>query len=395
MVHRGIYAYPWDLLQPAAAAGGLGNWLSGLGLDTLVLAASYHAGRFLRPSSCEAKDCFPEDGTVYFRPDLARYGHLKPQVAAFAAERDPFLALEGVRTEAWVVLLHNARLGQLHPECAARNAFGETHPYSLCPAHPESRFFAVTLCRDLADRYPLAGLNLETPGWLTFPHGWHHEFRMVEPNPWLEALLGLCFCDSCLQGARLAGLNAEGLRDRVKQAINAYLQGPAVAPRDMALGWLACDLLQDGELSAFLSWRCHKVTTLVAEIRAAVRRDVGVRVIATCQRPHATAFLEGHDLKGLNHACDGLDLPLYQPDAAAVEADLWDVLRRLGGGPAPRVILRPGPPDMASEAQLRDTLGRIRALGIGDLAFYHAGHLRPRNLAWIPGAMREVSWPSN
>lgn len=395
MVHRGIYAYPWDLLQPTAKAGGLEDWLTGMGLNTLVLAASYHAGRFLRPSAMEAKDCFTEDGTVYFNPEMGRYGRLKPQAASFVAERDPFLALDGVRTEAWVVLLHNTRLGLLHPECAARNVFGETQPYSLCPTHPESRFYAVTLCKDLADRYPIAGLNLETPGWLTFPHGWHHEFRMVEPNPWLEALLGLCFCESCLQGARLAGLDGEGVRGRVKGAINAYLQSPSVVPRDMALHWLACDLLQDRELSAFLTWRCNTVTTLVSEIRTAVRMDVGVRVIATCQRPHATAFLEGHDLKGLHHACDGLDLPLYQPDAAAVEADLWDVLRRVEGGCAPRAILRPGPPDMSSLAQLRDTLGRIRALGIESVAFYHAGHLRPRNLAWVPEAMREVSWSSN
>ncbi len=394
MAHRAIYAYPWDVLPSGAPAEGLRDWLQGLGLDTLVLASSYHAGRFLRPGVSEAKVCFPEDGTVYFAPDLARYGRLKPLAASLVAARDPFQAIEGIRVEAWTVLLHNTRLGQLHPECTTRNAFGESHPYSLCPVHPDSRAYAVALCADLADRHPLTGLNLETPGWLTFGHGYHHEFQMVESNPWLETLLGLCFCPSCLAGARVAGVDAEALRLRVKGWINGFLQGPAVATPDMAHAWFACDLLEDADLAAFLRWRCAQVTSLVAEIRAAVRRDVEVHVIATCQRPHATAFLEGHDLAGLQHACDGLDLPLYQPDAATVEADLWDVRRRLGSERPPRVILRPGPPDMATEGQLRDTLGRIHALGIEDIAFYHAGHLRPRNLAWIPGALREVSWPS-
>ena len=40
-----------------------------LGLNTVTLAGSYHAGKFLRPHGTAGKVYFPEDGTVYFRTD--------------------------------------------------------------------------------------------------------------------------------------------------------------------------------------------------------------------------------------------------------------------------------------------------------------------------------------
>ena len=49
-----------------------------LGLDTVTIAGSYHAGKFLRPHGRNGKVYFPEDGTTYFRTDGSRYGAIKP-----------------------------------------------------------------------------------------------------------------------------------------------------------------------------------------------------------------------------------------------------------------------------------------------------------------------------
>ena len=43
-----------------------------LGLDTVTLAGSYHAGKFLRPHGQSGKVYFPEDGTVYFKANAGR-----------------------------------------------------------------------------------------------------------------------------------------------------------------------------------------------------------------------------------------------------------------------------------------------------------------------------------
>ena len=61
MSYRAIYAYAWDLVErgvPDAV-----NEIRGLGLNTITLAGSYHAGKFIRPRGKAGKVYFPEDIT--------------------------------------------------------------------------------------------------------------------------------------------------------------------------------------------------------------------------------------------------------------------------------------------------------------------------------------------
>ncbi len=119
---RAAYAYAWDVADIADARATLAR----AGLDTVTLALAYHAGKFLRPAASGPRVVFPEDGTVYFN-SRAGYGAIKPLVSAFTRARDVAgdLARAGVALNAWIVLLHNTRLGQLHPDRIARNAFGD------------------------------------------------------------------------------------------------------------------------------------------------------------------------------------------------------------------------------------------------------------------------------
>jgi hypothetical protein len=155
MTTRAIYAYAWDVLDTGAAS--FVEEIRGLGLNTVTLAGSYHAGKVLRPHGSSGKVYFPEDGTVYFRADPARYGAIKPVPNSSVAERDVFRELCGrgdIAVNAWMVLLHNSRLGALHPGACVRNAFGDGYVYSLCPSAPEARDYAVALCRDVTESYP-------------------------------------------------------------------------------------------------------------------------------------------------------------------------------------------------------------------------------------------------
>ena len=378
-----VYAYPWNFHDLDADV----SRVQALGAGEITLAVSYHAGKFLQPGDAQARVCFPEDGTVYFRPRKA-YGVVKPQISALTAGHDVLAALcdrDDIAVNAWTVLLHNTRLGMLHPDLTARNAFGDAYPYSLCPSQPEVRAYAVTLCADLAANYRLKSLLLETPGFLTYGHGFHHEFAQVPPNAWLDAMLGLCFCDPCREGAKRAGIDVDGLATRICTAVDAWLDG---GPDQSLECWNA----SDPDLAAFHRFRCQVVTSLVADIRAAVDPAVKVKVIATCQRPHATAYLEGHDLAALDAISDGLELPLYQSSPEAVMADGRYVL---GLVPAARtsVILRPGYPDMSRESDLTEALEGLRNLGLGDFAFYNFGMLRPMNLEWLRNALtRQVQY---
>ena len=78
----------------------------------------------------------------------------------------------------------------------------------------------------------------------------------MQPNRWLDSQLGLCFCDHCRAGAKAAGIDADGLRAQVRADIESYLASDIDLPADMAEAFWLADTRTDGELGAFLDWRC-------------------------------------------------------------------------------------------------------------------------------------------
>ena len=388
MTYRAIYAYAWDIAETGVAE--MAAAAVALGLNTVTYAGSYHAGKFLRPRGQSGKVHFPEDGTVYFRPDPARYGAISPVANSLLGERDVLRELcdmDKVAVNAWMVLLHNTRLGAAHPQATVRNAFGDRYVYSLCPSSPEAREYAVALCKDMIDNYPVLGLSLETPGFLPYAHGFHHEFALVEQNRWLDNLLGLCFCEHCLRDAKAAGIDADRLRVRLADDIEAYLATDLDLPSDMAEAFWLADTRADGELAAFLDRRCGVVTSLVAEIRSAMRPDAALAVIPSVARPTAGAWYEGTDLAALADAGAIIEACFYEPSAGRVRCDLWDVQRRLRGRGQIRGILRPAHPDLKTRGEVVAAAAALREAGINDVAFYNYGHLRQASLEWIADAL--------
>ena len=384
-----VYAYPWNFC-PDDFRHKLDE-IQALGLQGINLAVSYHAGKFIHPRSTGHRVYFPEDGVVYFRPRAA-YGRIKPATSRLLEKEDVLKCLTktgGLLLNAWMVLLHNTRLGMQYPEAAVRNAFRDGYVYSLCPAHPEVRDYAVTLCRDLAEHYPVSNLLLETPGYLAYSHGYHHEFAQVPPDTWLEAWLALCFCEYCLAGAGKAGIDGSGLQRMAATAIDDYLGSAELSHHKTALTWLEDDVNANAELKAFMQWRCNVVTSLVSEISAEVRHGVKVKVITTTQPSHRTAVLEGHDLPALHNAADGLELPLYQPSVTVAKAEAEYVIHKVSGVERLGAILRPGWPDMHSEEQVMETLACVEELGFRDISFYNYDMLRPINLQWLGNALKK------
>jgi hypothetical protein len=388
MSYRAIYTYAWDLAETGVKSA-VEDFLR-LGLDTVTFAGSYHAGKFLRPHGSGGKVYFPEDGTVYFRVEPSRYGAIKPVPNSMLAERDmlrDLTATRGMNTNVWLVLLHNTLLGTAHRQATVANAFGDRYVYSLCPSSPEARAYAVALARDVTESYPVSGLSLETPGFLPYAHGFHHEFALNMPNRWLEAALGLCFCTHCVTGAVEAGVDAKRLQSQVTADITAYLDSDVDFPADMAEAFWLADTRSNGDLAAFLDWRSTVVTSLVTAIRAAVRKDATVAVIPSVARPTAGAWYEGSDLAGLAKAAGIIEACFYEPGTARVAADVFDVKRRMRGEGRLRGILRPAYPDFTQRADFIGAVQTLLANGIEEIAFYNWGHLRRANLDWIGEAL--------
>lgn len=388
MRYTAIYSYAWDLAE--TGVGAAIETFQGLGLDTVTMAGSYHAGKFLRPHGKGGKVYFPQDGTVYFRADPARYGAIKPLPNALLGERDVLgeLVDDGrMAVNVWLVLLHNTALGMAHPESVVRNAFGDAYFYNLCPSAPEARAYARGLARDVTESYPVAGLSMEAPGFTPYAHGYHHEFALMRSNPWLENLLGLCFCEHCLARAEAQGIEARRLKAQVAADIEAYLDSDLDFPPDMAEAFWRADIAADGDLRRYLDFRNGVVTSLVAEIRAEVRSDADVAVIPSVARPTGGAWYEGSDLRALGAATGMIEACFYEPTPMRVKADLFDIRRRVGDGVRLRGILRPSFPDLGSREDVVAAVAALRAGGVEGLAFYNYGHLRRANLDWIGAAL--------
>jgi hypothetical protein len=385
MSYRAIYVYAWDVAE-SGVSGAIDRFQS-LGLDTVTIAGSYHAGKFLRPHGKGGKVYFPEDGTVYFKSDASRYGAIKPiphSMIASGADLVGALATQDrLATNVWLVLLHNTRLGSAHPKSTVANAFGDRYIYSLCPSAPDARAYAVGLAVDATESYPVVGISLETPGFLPYAHGFHHEFALNRPNRWLDAQLGLCFCEHCVAGAKRAGIQADLLRRRVASDIEAYLASDIDFPPDMAEAFWLADTRADGDLAAFLDWRCTVVTSLVQDIRDAVRKTATVAVIPSVARPTGGAWYEGSDLKALAGAAGVIEACFYEPGASRIKADLHDVRRRLRGAGTLRGILRPAFPDLEAKDEFLEAMRTLGAGGVREVAFYNWGHIRDANLDWI------------
>ena len=297
------------------------------------------------------------------------------------------LSRAGIAVNAWMVLLHNTRLGEAHPDVTVENAFGDRYVYSLCPSAPDTREYAVALCKDITENYPILGITTETPGFLPYGHGFHHEFALMKQNRWFDNYLGLCFCSHCRAGAKATGIDAERLRARVREDVEAWLASDFDLPDDMAEAFWLADTRADGDLGRFLSWRCEAVTSLVREIKAAIRPDAAFAVIPSVVRPTGGAWYEGSELKAVAEAAGIIEACFYEPTPERIRIDAWDVKRRLRGAGKLRGILRPAHPDLNARVAVMAAVDGLKQAGITDVAFYNYGHLRPASMEWIGAAL--------
>lgn len=383
-----IWTYPWDVLDlgiDTVAA----DIRDRAGLDGINLAASYHAGRFFQPRSPRRKSCFPEDGTIYFRPDAALWADraIVPKVADLIAEGDVLRDLirqrdkTGLSVACWTVALHNTRLGLLHPNACVRNAFGDPYYYSLCPSHPDARRYVVALVQDLTHNYRPDIVQLESPGFMGYGHGYHHEKDGVGLTVEDDFLLALCFCDACVLRASTGRVDARAAQRTVRRWIEESAAREVPMPRWPDFARRGIDVFRDHpEVEAYVRWRFEPVTSLVKEILAAANPAVRIEVVEEGWRA-------GLDLDALGTLCDGVVFCAYDRTAAAVGADIAAVRGllpprcRLGAG------LRLFYPEMTSAG---DIVERTRAAlqgGAADIHYYNYGLVPAARLDWVRAAV--------
>lgn len=412
-IATGIFAYPWDLHDEGVDAAAR-RIRRELGFDSVALNVSYHSGRFLHPrhrngdSSERFRGVINHRGGagVSFTPAPELYGAITPAIDRPYTERDTIpravdaLRQNGLGFDAWTVVLHNSTLGTRHPEHCVRNAFGDIYPYALCPADPEVRAYARALIEDVCSQFAPDTLALESPTYLGFVHGDHHELVLEPLDDVAQWLLGLCFHPSSRQAAEAHGVDSERLQRTVSELAGALIERPRGGyPAPFRSAEMTSLLLEQPDLYSYLRVRNQTVTSLLSELREVAAKH-GVEVTTTSsifERPTSRAWAEGVSLGAAAAAVDTVTAVSYFPEPTAVQADLDWLKLHIGERPF-RVALNAGHPDALDAANLAAKVHIARDAGARSVTFYNYGLLSERRLGWLQHINRalgkEVEMPS-
>jgi hypothetical protein len=384
-----VWSYPWDLHDLGLDAA-LGR-LSAQGVNTVSLATSYHAGRFLQPGNPRRRVWFPQDGTVYYTVDPARWAgaEIVPLQADVVAAEGDYLAQLVARRDAggsavscWTVCLHNTRLGMMHPVHVVRTAHGDPHYYGLCPSSPSARAYVTRMVAEISHRYRPDRIELESPDFMGFAHGYHHEKDGMGLLPEETFLLGVCFCDHCMARATAAGVPAEGARATVAAMLDAAFARELPEAQVPGFPKEGIDAFRDWpDLHGFLAWRQEPVTSLVAEIKAAAHPDTRILLI-----DFEGGWWGGVDPAACAAVCDGI-----------LHCAYFTPVDRLGPLMAEtRAMLAPGQtliagfqlfhPEVKDAADLAARVAAV-APHVDGLNFYNLGLVPPPRLGWIGRAL--------
>ncbi|MFP3895523.1 MAG: hypothetical protein ACLFV5_01625 [Anaerolineales bacterium] len=373
-----IWSYPWDLLDE-----GLGDSLSriaGMGLDGISLAVSYHAGMLLLPHNPRKKIRFLEDGALYFRPHGGHFDGLalQPRISRLAADGDPLAAIcaaaerKDLEVVAWTICNHNNHQGESHPDVVMRNAFGDPLLYALCPSHPDVQAYLQALVQELSD-YPIRTLQLESCGFMGFPHDYHHEKIRMDLGATGRYLMGLCFCPACRKVAHKEGVALDAAQKATRRYLEDVLAGRIPPTETLSEECLLDELPQ---LAPYLRMREEIVGRLIGRLRDTAEKPLNLLDMGGMPDPDLVSRVHEVTVCAYKVGAD----EVATTTRAARESIKSPV--RLGIGIEACPLLSPNEENMVSK------VGAAWDAGADALYFYNYGLVPLKSLDWIAKSLR-------
>ncbi len=386
-MERGMWVYPWDLLD-----GGIEpviRRLAGAGINSLSVTTLYHNGRFLLPKRSRRKACLTTPGVAYFTTDQDRYPlgwapaqdteaereNLFPRVRAACTER-------GMQLRAWTVGFHD----QPRPGQKIINVFGDEYEYALCPAAPANQAYLHALVEDVTATGLFDVIDLESYGFHGVRHFHHHERDALQLGSLEVYLLSLCFCNSCMDRSQARGIDAEVVRATVEAFLTRRLalDGPGEGPH--GLWQLTSFLIHNPQVYAYTRSALATVQDLLRSLRSAMPPDVQLGITsATFWQPTAAAWQEGLDLRpDLWDVVDRLVLLAYFREPKDLHDELHFVLDSTDNHPS-QVVMGQSlfPAESPSLPNVLTKLEVAKELGLDKICLYNYGFLNEERMRWL------------
>jgi hypothetical protein len=367
----GIFTYGWDL-DAEGHDHALGR-IAEAGFSGVNLATSYHAGKFLLPHNPRHRVFFPEDGALYFRPDSAKYGRIQPRVSSLVtSDTDPLRDLDrerekhGLELIAWTVVLHNSWLGAQYPDCTMHTAFGDPLIHSLSPAHPDVQEYICAMVADMVSSARITAIQLESPDYMSFQHGYHHEVIPVPLGADQQLLLGTSFNPVEIERAGTLGIDAEALQHQVADALDTSWNDPDNAAKRMN------DVFSNPDFQKYQLMLIDCEAEFIDKVKASIQRaspETEVRLFAGMAASETDAGVPDHIIQ----LADGL-LSGYVPSDDAARNRSTQLKELMGERPVYGMV-RAISPDADMPAQAVSRVNAWKESGVDGIDVYNYGFM--------------------
>jgi len=403
MAETTLLIYPWDVVDGGEQA--VVDTLVELGVTRLQIATAYHSAEVISPRNTHNVVTVAEANTAHIPLPADTFSDLSiPSSRIATTHPDLFPRLKnatdqaGIALDGWAIGFHNTTLASHNPDVAIVSCFGDRFTHGLCPANPRARTYAIELFGAVAETGYFDRLLAESLSYLLYNHGHPHELWGARLDPTTRYLLSLCFCEHCLAHARLRGIDGEALRAQVAQELTRTWNAEYPSGRDPDDGAEISSLhFVWPDLAAYTRMRMDTVSTLVADVTAAVHRH-GVKLdlsAAVWGRPAFTNWTEGVDLAESIRLADGFVLECYYPTAGEVarEIDHTQAIRARVGDKAASLIaaITVWPSFHATKGDFLSKVQAISGAGVDHLALYNYGTATQSTLRWVADAVKEMN----
>ena len=378
-----MWTYPWDVIDEGVDRV-VGFLKDEIGLDAISLSSVYHSYDALR-THLPARDILvSSEAAIYFQPELGLYRDtpIQPNVHPMARDRDVQTVISkscskrGLGLIAWIVPLHTHVLARKHSDCAPRGVFGDRYPGSLCPANPHVREYVRALSRDLDRNHELELIEFESLHYMGFGMFKNSRKVGVDLGAVGHFLMSLCFCPACLHLGNEQGIDVAGIKSRVRSLLIEIFEA---GPPELSV---ADFVSEDPSLEAFVRMRADVVTTLAAEVRAAVETPVSFLYMGD--------YLHGGiEREAIEAIVDRVNVLCYGSSPEQASRTIRETIQTMAD-PGKLICGLQGHHPIDSSELMLGMLQTVYENGARRFSYYNYGMISLRNLAWIKEAIATV-----
>ncbi len=378
-----FWCYPWDLLDEGPDLA-LDRIAGEIGAQSISIATTYHSVAQFRPHAADAPARFVSESAAHFQPNASAYSatRIRPIPASWMKSRNPLERIaeccrsRNVALRAWLIACHGTALAARYPDAACKDAFGNRSTSWLCPANPDVREFVAGLAADLTTNYPIAAIELESPDFDSNPHTHAHEKIGLNLGPIERLLLALCFCESCVQSANDADIDAAA----VHRSVRVHL-APTIAGEPPRTTTTIDFLASDGALQAYAQHRTHSIRAFVTAVRRRTKTPIFVHA------PYSPD-LAGWNPADLAQHCDGFIFPAWTESPDSRRARLAQLVAAAGSPDRVHLGFYCYPPQTADGPALVRAVHDAVSAGHSTIGFYNYGIAPNAGLDWARQAIR-------